>query len=63
MTLNKDGSWVGGTLVSTEMVNGGIAVPDADLRALAFVDGLSKDDFGADAAVISTTDGAISPPV
>ena len=43
--------------------NGGIAVPDTDLRALAFVNGLSKDDFGANAAVISTTDGAISPPV
>ncbi len=63
VTLNKDGSWAGGTLVATEMVNGGIAVPDTDLRALAFVNGLSAEDFGANAAVISTTDGAISPPV
>jgi Bacterial capsule synthesis protein PGA_cap len=63
VTLKKDGTWAGGSLVPTEMVNGGIAVPDSDLRALAFVDGLSKTDFGANAAVISTTDGKISPPV
>jgi hypothetical protein len=63
VTLNKDGSWAGGTLVATEMVNGGMVAVDSDKRALPFVDGLSKADFGANAAVISTTDGTISPPV
>ena len=62
VTLKKDGTWVAGTLVATEMVNGGIAVPDPDLRALAFVGGLSREDFGANAAVVSTSDGAITPP-
>ena len=62
VTLNKDGSWAGGHLVATEMVRGGLPAPDAKKRALAFVNGLSKDDFGAAAASISGTDGAISPP-
>jgi hypothetical protein len=63
VTLHKDGSWAGGTLVATEMVNGGLPAVDTDLRALPFVDGLSKADFGANAARISATDGKISPPV
>jgi hypothetical protein len=62
VTLNKDGSWAGGHLVATEMVRGGLPAPDPKKRALAFVNGLSKDDFGAAAASISGTDGAISPP-
>jgi len=61
-TLHKDGSWSGGQLVPTEMVNGGLPAPDDDRRALSFVNGLSKADFGASAARISTTDGAITPP-
>ena len=62
VTLNKDGSWVRGELVPTEMVRGGYPAPDPDKRALAFVNGLSEDDFGSAAATISTTDGAIIPP-
>ena len=60
VTLHKDGTWAGGTLVATEMVNGGMRRARHDKRALAFVNGLSKDDFGATAARISTTDGAIT---
>ncbi len=63
VTLHKDGSWAGGTLIATEMVNGGLPAVNTDLRALPFVDGLSKADFGANAARISATDGKISPPV
>jgi hypothetical protein len=62
VNLNKDGSWASGQLVPTEMSKSGLPVPDPQKRALAFVNGLSKDDFGAAAATISTTDGAISAP-
>ena len=44
------------------MVNGGQAAPDSDLRALDLVNGLSRTDFGASAATISTADGTITPP-
>jgi len=62
VSLHKDGSWSGGQLVPTEMVKGGLPAPDGDKRALSFVNGLSKADFGASAARISITDGAITPP-
>lgn len=62
VSLNKDGSWAGGQLVPTVMVNRGLPAPDPQKKALALVDGLSKEDFGAAAASISTADGRISPP-
>jgi hypothetical protein len=62
LTLKKDGTWVGGQLVPTEMIKGGLPAPDAQKRALSIVNGLSKDDFGVAAASISTTDGKITPP-
>jgi hypothetical protein len=62
VTLKRDGSWSRGELVPTEMVRGGYPAPDPDKRALAFVNDLSQDDFGAAAATISTTDGRITPP-
>ncbi len=62
VSLHKDGSWAGGTLVPTEMVRHGLPAPDPGRRALAFVNGLSTDDFGAAAAAIATADGAITPP-
>jgi hypothetical protein len=45
VTLHKDGTWAGGKLVPTKMINGGIAAPDDDKRALDFVAGLSREDF------------------
>lgn len=62
VTLNKDGSWVRGQLVATEMVNGGLPAVDAEKRALSFVHGLSQQDFGAAAAQISSSDGTITQP-
>src|SRR4029453_6485763 len=50
VTLTKDGSWSRGELVATEMVRGGYPAPDAEKRALAFVNNLSSDDFGANGA-------------
>lgn len=63
VTLNRDGSWVRGTLVATEMVKGGLPQPDGANRAWSFVNGLSKTDFGAAAAQISPTDGSIAGPL
>jgi hypothetical protein len=62
VTLHKDGSWAGGNLVPTKMINGGIAAPDDDKRALDFVAGLSREDFAAGAPTISLTDGTITAP-
>jgi hypothetical protein len=62
VTLNRDGTWAGGQLVATEMVNGGSAALDGDLRALAFVDDLSVQDFGGGAARIDHATGAITAP-
>jgi hypothetical protein len=62
VTLRRDGSWVGGKLVSTEMVNGGLPTIDPARRAVPFVGGLSLDDFGPAAAIISAPDGTITAP-
>jgi hypothetical protein len=60
--LHKDGSWAGGQLIATSMVNGGLVAPDPDNRAWAFVDGLSGQDFGAGAVKISARDGTLAVP-
>ena len=63
VTLKKDGSWVRRRAAwRRRWCEGGCAAPDPDKRALAFVNGLSQDDFGDAAATISTTDGTITPP-
>ena len=62
VTLAKDGTWAGGSLIGTQMVRGGIPELDPNRRAVAFVDGLSREDFGANAATISAGDGSITPP-
>jgi len=59
--LHKDGTWAGGTLVPTEMVDNGYPAPDSDKRALNFVDKLSRDNFSSTAARIAG-DGTITPP-
>lgn len=61
VTLNKDGTWVSGQLVATEMVRGGIPAPDPDRRAIPFVNRLSREDFGGGAARLAA-DGTITPP-
>ncbi|MFC7482081.1 CapA family protein [Luedemannella flava] len=60
VSLHPDGTWAGGTLVPTEMVSGGYPAVDKDKRALAFVRGLSADDFGDSAAQIDKI-GKITP--
>jgi Bacterial capsule synthesis protein PGA_cap len=61
VTLTAGGDYVSGSLTATEMVRGGLPALDPDKRALGFVRGLSRDDFGATAAVIGS-DGKITPP-
>jgi Bacterial capsule synthesis protein PGA_cap len=60
VTLGKDGSWVRGALVATEMVGGGLPAPDPRGRALTLVRDLSAADLGA-AAVKVGADGALTP--
>lgn len=62
VTLNRDGTWVSGELIATEMVGPGFPAVDTDLRALSFVDGLSVQDFGDSAARIDHQTGAITAP-
>jgi hypothetical protein len=62
VTLLRDGTWAGGQLVATEMVGPGSVALDAELRALAFVDDLSVQDFGAAAARVDHGTGAITAP-
>jgi len=60
VTLHEDGTWAGGTLVPTEMVNGGYAAVDKQKRAIGFVRDLSEADFGDSAAQLDSK-GRITP--
>ncbi len=62
VTLNHDGTWVSGQLVATEMVGAGTPAIDTDLRALAFVDNLSVQDFGPAAVRVDRTTGEFTVP-
>jgi Bacterial capsule synthesis protein PGA_cap len=62
VTLQRDGAWAGGRLVATELVGPGSPAVDAELRALAFVDDLSVQDFGGAAARIDHGTGTITAP-
>ena len=62
VTLTRDGTWVAGELIATEMVNRGFPALDEERRALAFVDELSVADFGDAAARIDHTTGVITAP-
>ena len=62
VTLHRDGSWRSGTLIATEMVNGGYPALDTDRRALPFVDGLSQQDFGASAVRVDHQTGVLTVP-
>jgi poly-gamma-glutamate capsule biosynthesis protein CapA/YwtB (metallophosphatase superfamily) len=60
VTLHKDGTWVEGKLVPTEMVNGGYVAVDKQKRAIGFVKDLSEADFGDSAAQFDGS-GGITP--
>jgi len=62
VTLTRDGTWVSGELIATEMVNRGLPALDQERRALAFVDELSVADFGNAAARIDHSTGVITAP-
>ncbi len=59
-TLAKDGSWVRGSLVGTEMVGGGLPAPDPKGKALQLVRDLSAADLGASAVKVGTG-GELTP--
>jgi hypothetical protein len=61
VTLRADGSWAGGSLVPTRMINGGFPSIDPQRRALSLVKGLSTADFGPTASGF-TPAGALLPP-
>jgi hypothetical protein len=58
-SLAKDGSWVSGKLVGTEMVGGGLPAPDPRGKALTLVRDLSAADLGATAVKLGG-DGALT---
>ncbi|MEV0650874.1 CapA family protein [Phytomonospora sp. NPDC050363] len=61
VTLTIDGDWAGGVLRATRMVDGGYPAADPDNTAHETCNRLSRDDFGATAALV-TEGGRITPP-
>jgi Bacterial capsule synthesis protein PGA_cap len=61
VTLDRDGHFVAGKLVATEMVAPGVPRMDPDHRAWSQMRSLSRSDFPSTGAKIGT-DGAITPP-
>lgn len=59
-TLTKDGTWVSGSLVATEMVDGGLPAVDPKSRAHALIRDLSAADLPGSAVKVGA-DGALSP--
>ena len=59
-TLGRDGSWVSGSLIPTEMIGGGLPAPDPKGRALTLVRDLSAADLGASAVRVGA-DGSLAP--
>jgi hypothetical protein len=59
-TLAKDGSWVAGKLIGTQMIGGGLPALDPPGRALKLVRELSAADLPATAVKVGE-DGALSP--
>ncbi|HEY0636853.1 MAG TPA: CapA family protein [Pseudonocardiaceae bacterium] len=60
VTLAADGSWAGGSLVPTAMVDGGFPAVDGKGRAVPMVRDLSTADFPGTAATLAP-DGTITP--
>jgi poly-gamma-glutamate capsule biosynthesis protein CapA/YwtB (metallophosphatase superfamily) len=61
LTLNRDGSWVGGTLVPVTIAGDGIPRPDTSKAADSLVRTLSRQDFGRRAMHVSSS-GTLQPP-
>jgi poly-gamma-glutamate capsule biosynthesis protein CapA/YwtB (metallophosphatase superfamily) len=61
LTLNEDGSWVGGALVPMTLAPDGIPRPDPAEAAHGVVRDLSKQDFGRRAIRVSRS-GVLRPP-
>jgi Bacterial capsule synthesis protein PGA_cap len=58
--LAKDGTWMGGTLVGTAMVGGGLPAVDPRGRALNLVRDLSAADLPSSAVKVGA-DGSLNP--
>lgn len=61
VTLNRDGSWGGGTLIPTYMVAPGLPRPDPKKQAIAMITNLTKQDFPQTGPKIAA-DGVITQP-
>jgi poly-gamma-glutamate capsule biosynthesis protein CapA/YwtB (metallophosphatase superfamily) len=61
LTLNRDGSWAGGTLVPVTIAGDGMPRPDASGAADSIVRTLSRQDFGRRAMRVSSN-GTVQPP-
>jgi poly-gamma-glutamate capsule biosynthesis protein CapA/YwtB (metallophosphatase superfamily) len=61
LTLNRDGSWAGGTLVPFTIAGDGIPRPDSSRAADSIVRTLSRQDFGRRAMRVSSN-GTVQPP-
>jgi len=61
VTLNRDGSWGGGTLIPTYMVAPGLPRPDPKKQAITMISNLTKQDFPQSGPKIAA-DGTITAP-
>ena len=55
LTLATTGAVISGSLAPATVEQGGLVVPDPEHRLWQFVNGLSRSDFGANAALVSAT--------
>jgi Bacterial capsule synthesis protein PGA_cap len=61
VTLNRDGTWAGGTLIPARIVSPGVPSADPKKEAVTLIGSLSKQDFPQTGAKIAA-DGAITAP-
>jgi len=61
VTINRDGSWGGGTLIPTYMIAPGLPRPDPKKQAISMISNLTKQDFPQSGAKIAA-DGVITAP-
>jgi hypothetical protein len=60
VSLNPDGTWAGGQLISTQMASQGLPRPDQNNRALKLISDVSGKDFPTTGPNLAA-DGAITP--